>query len=44
MRLSTERLRACATGCAEVTVSAGLPPGVPVDVQLTPCRTNEVKK
>ena len=28
----------------EVTVSAGLPPGVPVDVQLTPCRTNEVKK
>ena len=28
----------------EVTVSAGLPPGVPVDVQLSPCRTNEVKK
>ena len=28
----------------EVTVDAGLPPGVPVDVQLTPCRTNEVKK
>ena len=28
----------------EVTADAALPPGVPVDVQLTPCRTNEVKK
>lgn len=28
----------------EVTVDTALPPGVPVDVQLSPCRTNEVKK
>lgn len=28
----------------EVTTDAALPPGVPVDVQLTPCRTNEVNK
>ncbi len=28
----------------EVTFSGALPAGVPVDVQLTPCRTNEVKK